>query len=391
MKIFILLSRIPYPLEKGDKLRAFNQIKILSQKHEIILCALNTLPKSDKQKAFESLQPYCRSVNFIDLPLTGRIFNIVKAYFKGLPLQVGFFFNKRAQKKINSLIEEYKPDHLYGQLVRTAPYLMHRPEKKTIDYQDSFAYGIKRRIIHSYFPLRNLLKLEYKRLSHFEQKVFDYFDLKTIISEEDKKWIDHPDKDQIHVIRNGVDFEFFSPEPEEKKYDIVFTGNMQYPPNVDAVRFLVNDIMPIIWKKKPQTTVLIAGASPHKNIKKLKSKKVIVSGWMPDIRTAYNSSKIFIAPMRLGTGLQNKILEAMTMELPVISTPIVNKTLNATDRKDLLIGKNASDLAEKILLLFENIELQKELTTNAKRFVQKNYRWEDCTSELEKLIRNLNE
>jgi len=331
MRIFILLSRIPYPLEKGDKLRAFNQIKVLSQKHEIILCALNTLRKADKQKAFESLQPYCRSVNFIDLPLSGRIFNVLKAFFTRLPLQVGLFFNRRAEKRINNLIKEYQPDHLYGQLVRVAPYLVRQPGKKTLDYQDAFAYGLKRRVDRSYFPLKTILKLEYKRLSRFERKMFDAFDLKTIISEQDRNLIDHPGKAKIKIIKNGVDFDFFVPRSEAKKHDIVFTGNMNYPPNVDAARFLIKEIMPLVWAERPETKVLIAGANPHSKVKQLKGKNVTISGWVDDIRDCYNVSRVFVAPMRLGTGLQNKLLEAMALKIPAVTTPLANAALNATD------------------------------------------------------------
>lgn len=386
MRIFVLLSRIPYPLEKGDKLRAFNQIKILSQKHEIILCALNTSRKKDKQKAFESLQPYCRSVNFIDLPFTGRVINVLKAYFTGLPLQVGYFFNKKAQKKINQLIVEYRPDHLYGQLTRVASYLIGQQIKKTLDYQDAFSYGLKIRAERSRFPKNILLKMEHHRLAKFEHYVFNFFDLKTIISEQDRNHINHPKKSTIKIIKNGVDFDFFYPKEAVKNYDIVFTGNMNYPPNVDAAQFLIKDIMPKIWAVKQQTKVLIAGANPNVKVRQLKNQKVTISGWMEDIRSAYYSSKVFIAPMRLGTGLQNKLLEAMSMKIPTVTTPLANQALNAVNNKEIMIGDDAQQLAEKILLILENKSLQKTLTENAYSFVHKNHSWAAITNSLEQFI-----
>ncbi|RLD85043.1 MAG: hypothetical protein DRJ09_13355, partial [Bacteroidetes bacterium] len=120
MRVFVILPRVPYPLEKGDKLRAFQQIKSLSKHNEIILCALNHNRKLDKQKAFGKLQPYCRSINFIDLPWYAIPFNILRAFLKGLPLQVGYFYNAGANRKIKKLFNEYRPDHVYCQLVRTA-------------------------------------------------------------------------------------------------------------------------------------------------------------------------------------------------------------------------------------------------------------------------------
>ena len=102
MRIFVILSRVPYPLEKGDKLRAFHQIVHLAEQNEIVLCALNPAGKLDKRKAFSALQPYCRSINFIDLPLSGKLWNIFKAFIKGLPLQVGYFYNSVAARKSES-------------------------------------------------------------------------------------------------------------------------------------------------------------------------------------------------------------------------------------------------------------------------------------------------
>lgn len=123
MKIFVLLPRIPWPLEKGDKLRAYNQVRQLSRNNEIVLCALNFDSNLDKQAAFHALQPYCASVNFIDLPKPIAAFNIVRSFFLGLPLQCGCFYSSKAKKKIHSLIESHKPDMLFGQLLRVAPYL----------------------------------------------------------------------------------------------------------------------------------------------------------------------------------------------------------------------------------------------------------------------------
>ncbi len=211
MRIFVLLSRVPYPLEKGDKLRAFHQIKELSGNNEIILCALNPMSKLDKQRAFRELQPYCQSINFIDLPWHGIIWNMAIALFKGIPMQSGYFYSRRAKRKIILLLNEYKPEHVYCQLVRTAEYFIKSDLPKTIDYQDVFSYGLKRRCEKTGFLLKPFFRMEYKRLLKYESKVFDSFDNKTIISLPDRRLIEHPQKEKIHIVPNGVDHGFFSP------------------------------------------------------------------------------------------------------------------------------------------------------------------------------------
>ena len=134
------------------------------------------------------------------------------------------------------------------------------------------SYGIKRRLKNTSLFSRPLFNLEYKRLINYEREIFDDFDNKTIISIPDKNLIPHKRKEEIHVIPNGVDYSFFKPLNKEKVFDVVFTGNMAYPPNVDAADFLINEIMPEVWRKLPNTKALLAGASPVKKVLSLQSK-----------------------------------------------------------------------------------------------------------------------
>lgn len=386
MKLFVLLPRIPYPLEKGDKLRAFNQIKQLSKCHEIVLCALNTNKKLDKQQAFKALQPYCVSINFFDLSKIGIGINIFIAWLKGFPLQTGYFYNSKIARKIQKLIKQHQPDLLYGQLLRVAPYIRHNELPKAIDYQDVFSEGMKRRMKTCRWWEKPFFRMEYKRLQKYEAVIFDDFDVKTIISKPDRDRIAHPNRDQILIIPNGVDHDFFRPKDCEKIYDLVFTGNMGYPPNSNAVSFLVKDILPLVWNKRPETRILIAGASPDANVRRTASEKITVSGWIEDIRDAYAQSRVFIAPMRIGTGLQNKLLEAMSMRLPTITTSLANSALQAKENTEILVGDDAETLAKHILTLLNNSKKADELAQAGYDFVRKNYDWTATTATLEKAM-----
>jgi polysaccharide biosynthesis protein PslH len=389
MKIFVLLSRIPWPLEKGDKLRAFNQIKYLAKQNEIILCALNTDPKADKQQAFKALQPYCRSINFIDLGRASMVLNLFKAWLNNKHFQTGYFYNRGAQHKIDALLDEYKPDIIYGQLIRVAEYIRHHNIPKSIDYQDVFSMGMRRRMEVSPFFLKPFLHMEYLRLSRYESDIFAEFDIKTIISKPDRDLIPHKKRNQILIIPNGVDHTFFKPLQADIKYDVVFTGNMAYPPNINAAEFLVKEIMPVVWQKQSNTRVLLAGATPDKRVKSLASDKVTVSGWLDDIRSAYAESRIFIAPMRIGTGLQNKLLEAMAMRLPCITTPIANNALDGKHGRELSIGYSAEELAEHILFYIKNAEQARQIAEQGFQFVNEKYDWAQATKQLEDEMRRL--
>ncbi len=389
LRIFVLLSRIPWPLEKGDKLRAFNQLKQLSAGNEIILCALNTDRKANKQEAFKALQPFCRSVNFIDLPHLGIGLNLVRAWLSGRPLQSGFFYNTKAQKRINKLLDEYNPDVVYGQLMRVAEYIRNQKLPKVIDYQDVFSMGMKRRYEIANCLTRPFYATEYQRLKRYEHLVFNEFDVKTIISQPDRDHIDHPQRNEILIVPNGVDHAYFHPMKAEKTYDIVFTGNMAYPPNVNAAEFLAHDIMPLVWKSLPGARLLIAGATPDRRVKELAHERIDVSGWLDDIRSAYASSRVFIAPMRIGTGLQNKLLEAMSMKIPCITTSLANSALKGKKDVHLLVGDDAEALKIHLVHLLSNTVQAEKLAQAGYDFVRVNYDWKGATSALIKAMEQL--
>ena len=387
MKIFVLLPRIPYPLEKGDKLRAFNQIKQLAKRNEIVLCALNDDPKVSEQDAFHALQPYCQSINFIRITKPQILLGLVRAFFKGLPMQCGYFYNRKAVKRIDALIAKHKPDMLLGQLLRVAEYIRHKNLPKAIDYQDIFSYGMKRRADIASFVTRPIYNMEYRRLCRYEAAVFEDFDVRTIISEPDRALFPHERRDEILVIPNGVDHEKYHPMDCEKRYDLVFTGNMSYPPNVNAVDYLANEIMPIVWKTLPEVKLYIAGATPDPKVKKVASERIIVSGWLDDIRTAYAQSRVFIAPMRIGTGLQNNLLEAMSMRLPAITSPLANASLGAKPDEEILVGSNAKELAQHIITLLTDKEKAEHLALAGYNFTNRVYDWGKATTIMENAMK----
>ncbi len=380
----MLLPRVPYPLEKGDKLRAFHQLRILSRKHEIHLFCLNDRPLHPDAKL--KLQPYCKNLYIHDLTKTGILWNLIRALFIGIPFQCGYFFSGTARRKIHEIINTLKPDHLYCQLARSAEYLMDLPYKKTIDYQDVFSKGLERRMNKAPFFLRWIFRWEYKRMLRYEKEIFEAFDNKTIIAASDRDFIPHPDRSKIRVVSNGVNFDYYQPQSFDPVYDLLFTGNMGYPPNIDGARYLAKEILPRIHKLRPETTLLIAGAHPHASVKSLQNEKVTIAGWVRDMRDCYSQSRVFIAPMRIGTGMQNKLLEAMSMEMPCITSPLANKALNAQDGVDILIGNSTEEYVKLILDILDHPEKARTLGINASRFVRVHFDWENCTAELDNII-----
>ncbi len=387
MKIFVLLSRFPYPLEKGDKLRAYHQIVELAKKHEVIVCALSDQPVEDTWKNILDKHGVKTHVFRLKKPLL--YWNTLKQILTNKPYQTGYFFQRGIQKKILRLIEEEAPDHIYCQLIRTAEYVKnihHIP--KTLDYMDALSKGMYRRAEISSGLKKQLFTIEGKRLAEYENRIFDYFNHHTIISKQDRAFIRHPQRDQIVIIENGIGEEFaafpLDPSPE---FDLVFTGNMNYPPNIESAVFIVDEVIPLLTAKFPNLKLLLSGANPNQRVKDLAiNDKILVTGWIDDIRTSYASGKIFVAPLQIGTGLQNKLLEAMAMGRPSVTTPLANNALNAIHNESILIAANATEFADAIDRLLTDALLYERIASNGKTFVLKTFSWPHAVEKLMRLM-----
>lgn len=380
-----MLSRVPYPLDKGDKLRAFNQLKSLSQQHDVYLFALNDT--TIHPQALGVLKTYCKDICIASINKIEIAFNLVFGLFGHKPFQVYYFHHQRAQKIFNNFNQQVNPDAIFCQLLRTAEYVKNiNKVPKTLDYQDAFAKGMERRIKDANFFMKLIFKAEYERLRQYEHIIFHYFEHHVIISEQDKKFIIHEENNNIAVIPNGVDLEYFNPIKVQNDFDLVFTGNMSYPPNINCALFLVNEVMPLVWAQFPETTLLISGTSPAKEVVSLASPMVCIGGWVDDIRKSYARSKIFVAPLQIGTGLQNKLLEAMAMQIPCITSPLANAPLGAIHGEEILVGENKRAIADAVIMLLQQPELRKKLAVHGRLFVEKNYSWEKHNKKLSDII-----
>ncbi len=383
-KILVLLSRVPYPLEKGDKLRAFHQIKALSKSHDLIICALSD--RVPHKEALRVLKAYAGQVYFFRLGRAGIFWRLLIQAFGRRPFQVAYFFSPRLKRKLQDIIEVHRPDHVYCQLIRTAEYVREWDMDKTIDFQDSFSLGLKRRAQAAPWYARPLFWEEYQRVLAYENRMFSIFNKKAIISAADREHLPHADKATVKVIPNGVDMDYFRPTVSQPLIELVFTGNMSYPPNINGAIYLVKQVMPKVWKSAPKTRLMIAGTSPVRAVKALASDRVIVTGWVSDIRQCYAQAQIFIAPMQMGTGMQNKVLEAMAMGLPCIASELANQAIGARDGQQVLIGKNSGNYAQHILSLLEDAEYREKLASKGRAFVAAHYDWQEVCLPLEQLI-----
>ncbi|MBL7818333.1 MAG: glycosyltransferase [Saprospiraceae bacterium] len=395
MKILVLTSRFPYPLEKGDKLRIFYQIRELHHAgYSISLISLTEEPIKDID--YQQVKKYCQNIYIFPLSYLSILKHATVNILRGvaMPFQVSYFYNTAIKKSIDHIIEELKPDHIHCHLIRMMPYVLDKKCSKSLDFMDAFGAGTQRRAEISKFLVRFFWQKEAQWMLRYEKLAAEHFDFLTVISEQDRLRLPLvEEKPKVSVVSNGVDVDFFNIENYknqyqtiEKKYDLCFVGNLGYYSNIEAVRFLVKKIVPLLKDQKPDIKILLAGARPTTEIKHFEDSNIKVVGWLDDIRQAYAESHILVAPLMHGIGQQNKILEAMAMGLPVVTTSRVNNAIGSVAGKDILLADTEGVFALHILSVLQDIDFQKFISENGRNFVNQNFGWTATTKSMVQLL-----
>jgi sugar transferase (PEP-CTERM/EpsH1 system associated) len=387
MELLVVLSRVPYPLDKGDKLRAYHQLKLLSESHNISLFCLNEGKIHPEAKT--ELKKLCKRVEVVQFSKFRLLLNLVKSFKNKLPFQVNYFLSKKAKSKFEQFCEDQIPDLIYCQLVRTAEYVKkYQTIPLVLDYMDSLSSAMSRRSKTSNWFFKNVIKNEANRLSKYEDNLASVFHAQTIISKQDFELLPLHNKSNLQIIPNGVDLKNFKPIETAKDFDFVFVGNMAYPPNVDAVCYFAEEIFPLILEKKPESNFLISGTQPTSRVIGLASKNIKITGFVKDITNSYARAKVFVAPLRQGAGLQNKLLEAMAMELPFVSTPIAYNALGLAMDSNLC-ADNKIAFAENCIKFIDDEKLRNSTGKALRQFTENQYSWQMQSKKLNEIFNKL--
>jgi sugar transferase (PEP-CTERM/EpsH1 system associated) len=325
------------------------------------------------------------------------------ATIKGKTITVGYFYRKKVQQIIDQWLSDTDYDAIICFSSPMAEYILNKSTKllinqstKTImDFCDMDSEKWLQYSQRSKFPLNLIYRIENKRLLKYEKKINKSFDNSVFVSQQeaDLFYILFPEAKNVSIIENGVDYEYFSPEPltlNPEPRTLLFTGAMDYWANVDGVLWFCEKILPIVKDRYPKVQFHIVGNNPNPEIQKLGSNKDInVTGFVEDIRPYYNNADICVIPLRIARGLQNKVLEAMSMGKAVITTSAAVQSIRATPGVHLLVEDNFNKFAEAVSMLLENHSLRINLGTNARQFVKSNYNWQKNMKKFDKLICDL--
>ena len=327
-RLAVLSSRFPYPVEKGDKLRLYHQLVELSSDFDIFLFALTEKEVSPEERA--SIADVCQEIYIYKDHHLFRKFRVVRNIGKKWPTQVQYFYSKKVH---NAFLQDFfriNADVIYCQLYRMAPYLKGIHAPKVLDVMDSFSSIATLHADHSRRIYDRLFwRREHRLIKHYEENILGQFSHVTVISERDAETLNFQSNSPVSIVRNGIDVRYFQAYPESvgsPEYDMAFIGNLEYKPNREGVRYLIKQILPVFRENNEKVKILIGGKGAS-NVKKMfgPAPELTFHDWYDDIRDAYYAAKVFIAPLFLGSGMQNKVLEALACSRPVICTSHVTK------------------------------------------------------------------
>lgn len=384
MKILFAANRLPYPPYRGDKLKIYNLARILQKNHELHL--LTFLQDDEDYQYLPELEKIFKKVTLVPHYQKDSLLQTFKTIFSKEPLQVGFFKSKKMKKAIDKVLAEDEFDAVHVQHLRLAQYWFDKKNiPRILDLPDAYSLYWKRRIKSSSGLKRWFNSIEFKRVFDYED-ILSEFETSLVCSREDLVYLKKEKKiENVQLLPNGVDCERFSfsgnDYAEDKK--ILFTGNMDYAPNVDAVVHFAEDILPIIRAAIPDVQFVIAGQRPVEKVLNLKGPGVEVTGFIQDLSQVYREAAIVVAPLRFGAGTQNKVLEAMATGIPVVSRNIGFKGLGAAQGEGIFLALEAQEFAETCIKLLQDRQLRADTGRKGQELIRKQFDWKAIAAQLE--------
>jgi len=345
-------------------------------------------PDEDREDELQALRPFCERIEIVPTPYWRRVWRLGGTLFTPLPLQTLYFFDPRFRTRVQLLVREHAFDSIHVQTVRMAPVVAGLEDiPKVLDLIDALSLNMARRAQRQSGPLAWIAAFEARRVRRYERKLTRLYDQLVVCSPLDREAIG--EYNNVHVIPNGVDLDSYSFKSDDREPGmIVLTGRMGYFPNADAAKWFTQKVFPLVCRQVGRSRLFIVGADPPFGVRRLaRCAGVTVTGYVPSLHDYLSRATVAVAPTQSGSGMQNKVLEAMSSGAPVVATPYAVGGLEAEDGEHLLVARGAEEFASRVVRLLQDTALRHRLARNARRIMEEKYTWERSAAMLEDIYR----
>ena len=386
MDICFITPRFPFPTTKGDKLRAYHEIRRLSSRHSITLVAGADEALSDD--ALAEVRQYCKRMEVVRV---GGSSSVVSALAKGattqLPLQALFYDTSEFRRAVRDVLANAQFDVIHASTIRVAPQVWGVERTPVvIDLVDTVSRGLAIRRDTLSPLLRPAYDFERRRLVEYERAACRHFPRLIVCAERDREALA---SDNVVVLRTCADTAQFRFVREGRASDVVImTGNMGYQPNVDAAVWFVRNVWPEVRTVHPGARFQIVGARPAAAVRELGAEAgVEVVGPVPEIAPFLELATLAVSPTRGGSGMQTKVVEALATGTPLVATSFANEGIGATPERQLLIADEPGDFARAVISLLEQPALRDSLADEGHAFGTREFSWDSHVERLEGIYR----
>jgi polysaccharide biosynthesis protein PslH len=388
MRMFFICQRVPFPPDRGDKITTFNEVRHLSTKHEVhVFCLADGTADLDN---IPGLRRYAQSVTAVPVLGWESKLRALKAMFAGEPLSVAAFNEAELHNVIRRQFTELRPDLIMVYSCNVAQYAEHFPQVPRIMQfaeLDSSRWGQFAR--RSRLPLRWVYAIEQQRFFAYERHIARTFSHALVCTAAEQRDFERliPGV-PVSLVGNGVDLDYFRSKGIAKRPgSIVFTGVMDYFPNIDAVVWFCDKVLPIVQQQIPEAALTICGSRPTAAVRRLaKRRGVAVTGRVPDTRPYLDGAEVFVAPMRMARGIQNKLLEALAMGLPCVASEAAAAATNVPDGLGILAADDPDEFALHVVRLLRDGAFRATMAGKARAAAELNYRWDVQLACLDRVI-----
>lgn len=391
LKILFQTARFPFPVIGGDRVKPYNIIKYLAHKHELTLISFYQGAKI-KDEYIDEIKKLGADVRVIPLnPVTAGLRAGIKT-IGSFPLEIGFYHNPLFRKTVNQLHKEKQFDLGFAFFMRTAEYIKNYNFKKILMAEDCRTLYQKRSFEESSALKQKIIRgWEYWRLKKYEPDIVDSFDITTLVTNEDIEAMKKQNpRAKYRLLTNGTDIDFFLPPPDgHKREGVLFAGKLDVWANVLMIENIVKNILPKIRAEIPGVKLNIVGANPPKAIASLISDDVVLHSNVPSMVPYLQNAELFIHPHLGGSGIQNKLLEAMACACPVVTSQTGTQGIPATHNENVMIGKDYNEMAAHTIKILKDKDFARRIGANAREMIVRTHSWQSIFKDLDGIIKEL--